>query len=549
MSGYFPAPTRRCPPRPTVSNPDGGQTQREICGGARVFWLTQRTSGMILRLAHMDDLHGFLQPQSHSRLVVISNRVPAEGSAPGGLAVAMTDALSERECLWLGWDGDAHAKTSGEVRLRTDDKTTFALVSVAQDEFAKYYEGYANGTLWPALHYRLDLSVFDREEFEAYKRVNRLFAEKVAERLQPDDIVWVHDYHLITAISELRELGVSNPVGFFSHIPFPSPEIFDAIPGCRQLADGLLSADLVGFQAKQDRDNFERYVATRLGGYWLSDGRISARGKIVKPAAFPIGIDAGTCREMAETSFYTPRISRLRDQLGARPLIIGVDRLDYSKGLIERVDAFDHFLAGRQQHGDLPTLLQIAPVSRGTVSAYVQLREQLEQRIGRINGKHAELDWTPIQFLTTPVPRNEVAGLLKLARVGLITPLRDGMNLVAKEYVAAQDPSDPGVLVLSQFAGAAEQLKEALVVNPHDARQQAKAIRAALSMPIDERRERHRALLSTLETYDSSWWCSEFLGTLSAVQQSSAGLADAIGAHFGYLGSAPRDPVVRRRSS
>ncbi len=485
----------------------------------------------------MDAAQPLSQSISQPRLVLVSNRVPAEEQSPGGLAVAMADAIQRRECLWFGWDGDAHARVSGEIRWTVRGRTSFGLMSIEQREFAAYYEGYANSTLWPAWHYRLDLSAFDQTEFDAYLRVNELFAEKLVQTIRPDDVIWVHDYHLIPLITQLRERGVRNSIGFFSHIPFPSPEIFDAIPGCRQLADGLLSADLVGFQAKQDRENFERYVATRLGGYWLSDGRISARGQIVQPGAFPIGVDAEACRAMAEASFSAPRIRRLRDQLGDRPLIIGVDRLDYSKGLTERVDAFDHFLSGQPPRDGLPTLLQIAPVSRGSVKAYVQLREQLEQRIGHINGKHAELDWTPIQFLTTPVPRNEIAGLLKLARVGLITPLRDGMNLVAKEYVASQDPSDPGVLVLSQFAGASEQLKEALIINPHDTRQQAKAIREALAMPIDERKARHQALMSTLQANDSSWWCNEFLNALSTVHQSPAGLADAIGGHFSAIRS------------
>lgn len=485
--------------------------------------------------------------QSSPRLVIVSNRVPADGATPGGLAVAMADAMRDRECLWFGWDGDAHAEASGDIRFRQDGRTTYALMSVAESDFAGYYEGYANSTLWPAWHYRLDLSTFDQRELDAYLQVNQVFAERLASLIRPDDIIWVHDYHLIPMINRLRELGVKNPIGFFSHIPFPSPEIFCAIPGCSLIAEGLLSADVAGFQSRQDKENFERYVATRLGGYWLPDGRISAGGHIVKPGAFPIGIDAAACRTLAVGAGATPELQRFRNQLGERPLVIGVDRLDYSKGLNERIDAFDQFLSGEQHLDARPTLLQIAPVSRGNVKAYVQLREQLEHRIGNVNGRHAELDWTPVQFLTTPVPRFQIAALLRIARVGLITPLRDGMNLVAKEFVAAQDPDDPGVLILSQFAGAAEQLTAALIINPHDTRQQARAIHQALEMPLEERQERHHALMVTLLRQDSAWWCNEFLGELASVQRWGARLASSIGDHFASASApSPSRPQARR---
>lgn len=468
------------------------------------------------------------------RLVVVSNRVPARSSSPGGLAVAMADALSGRECLWFGWDGERGASQSGGLSLIEEGSMTYGLVEIGEDDFVGYYEGYANQTLWPAFHYRLDLSDFEQDAFDAYLRVNQLFARELAPLLRPDDIVWIHDYHLLAVPRELRALGVSNPVGFFSHIPFPSPEIFQAIPGREEIIDGLLSADLVGFQSNRDRENFERYVCGHMNGYWMPDGRVAARGKTVRSMAFPIGIDVDTFRTTASDAQQSKRVQRLAGHFENRDLIVGVDRMDYSKGLIERIDAFDDLMTSSPELREKASLVQVAPVSRGNVEAYARLREQLEQRVGHVNGKHASLDWTPIQFIASPVPRDEIAGLLRVARVGLVTPLRDGMNMVAKEFVAAQDPQDPGVLIISEFAGAAEQMREALVINPHNSSEQADAIRRALSMPLPERQERHAALLKTIKNYDSRWWCSAFLEELTATTtQDSSSIAAAIGNHFG----------------
>lgn len=475
-----------------------------------------------------------------SRLVVVSNRVPAAGMTPGGLAVALKDALTDRESLWFGWSG-AISETSGEeVRTVKHGGTTYALTDLTQAEYDGYYAGYSNRALWPAFHYRLDLGVFDDSDFAAYRRVNSRFARQLAALLRPDDLIWIHDYHLLLFGSALREQGVQNPIGFFSHIPFPSPELFQAIPQHRELAAGLMACNLIGFQSRRDRANFERYIVERANGIFLPDGRLDAFGHLARAAAFPIGIDVESFGRAANlrTGGLTQRLAAAS---GDHAVILGVDRMDYSKGLPERLLAVEEMF---NRHPDLrgrATLVQITPVSRSKVKAYAELRQQIETLIGRINGEFAQIDWTPVHYMAQGVNRDDLAGLLRLARVGLVTPLRDGMNLVAKEYVAAQDPEDPGVLVLSEFAGASEQLSGgALIVNPYDTVQQAEAIHRALHLPLPERRERHAAMMQVLRECDSRWWCNAFLKQLEGAR--AQGGSDDIRTALNLFGNDRRAP-------
>ncbi len=452
------------------------------------------------------------------RLVIASNRVASPGEPrAGGLAVALGDALAERGGgVWFGWSGDVVERETRGVRLFADGPVDYALADLTQEEHEGYYLGYANRALWPVFHYRIDLAHFDEAEFAAYEAVNRRFARLLAQFVRDDDIVWVHDYHFLLMGQELRASGWDGHMGFFLHIPFPAPEVFAALPQHQRLARGLCSFDLVGFQTHRDAANFRRYLVETAGATVLGDGRVRVFDRTLTVDTFPIGIDPADFASLATGEEGRAAASRLGRIIENRALVIGVDRMDYSKGLPHRMEAFGRMLDTYEDLRGRVSFLQIAPPSREAVDAYQVLREQLDRIVGRINADYADLDWVPIRYLARGYPREILAGLYRLARVGLVTPLQDGMNLVAKEFVAAQDPEDPGVLLLSEFAGAAEQMQAALLVNPHDIAGTADAIHRALSMPLEERRSRWEALQASVETEDIGWWRRRFLDALEA---------------------------------
>src|SRR5690606_24127044 len=378
---------------------------------------------------------------------------------------------------------------------------------------AGYYDGFSNRTLWPALHYRLDLVEYSRETHVAYRQVNAGFAERLAGLLEPGDRVWVHDYHLLPLASELRARGVDNPLGLFLHVPFPPSDIARALPNHASVLGAMAAYDLLGFQTRRDCENFDAYLrdATESGELPSRPGQPAPR-----TGAFPISIDADDFARSAQRASGTSAVRGLRDSLGGSALAIGVDRLDYSKGLAEKFQAFGEFLRRYPANAGKLTLLQVAPVSRAGVRSYRELRHELERIAGHINGAHANPQWTPIRYVNRNLGRQVLAGFHCAARLGLVTPLRDGMNLVAKEYVAAQDPCDPGVLLLSRFAGAADQLGGALLVNPYDIGGVANAIAAALRLDVAERRERHLQSLRSLQEEGIHWWTSSFLQALES---------------------------------
>ncbi len=452
-----------------------------------------------------------------SRLVVVSNRVAdLENSAQsGGLAVALGDALKQHGGLWFGWDGRIVPEADQlNVSLSRQDSVTVATVPMTQQDYDEYYLGFSNTVLWPVCHYRLDLTNFENSYFEGYKRVNARFAAELVKLLRPDDIIWVHDYHLISLAQELRRLGVTQRIGFFLHIPFPPPEMLVAIPVHDWLMEALFQFDVVGFQTSTDASNFRRFAEEQLEGRVL-ENRLRAFNRTIVADAFPIGIDVEAFRAMATTPEAAQRIDSLNRRVTARSHIIGVDRLDYTKGLPERLKAFRRLLELFPEHHKLVTLMQIAPPTRVEVEAYANIRTELEGLSGAINGEFGDFDWTPVRYIHRSVPRNVLAALFRGSKVGLVTPLRDGMNLVAKEYVAAQDEEDPGVLILSRFAGAAEDLEEALIVNPYDIDDMAKAMQQALKMPLPERRTRHSALLRRIRARDVRLWRESYLHVLT----------------------------------
>jgi trehalose 6-phosphate synthase len=473
-----------------------------------------------------------------SRLIVVSNRVaPTQEGRPaaGGLAIGVLDALKETGGLWFGWSGET-VTHSEPVSIERQGPITYATVGLTRRDYDQYYRGFSNATLWPTFHYRCDLSHFDRQEYEGYLRVNASLAKQLAKLLKPDDIVWVHDYHLLPFARALRDLGVANPVGFFLHIPFPSTEMLRTIPPHEELVKAMCSYDVLGFQTQSDRQSFVDYIERGGFGSASEEGMIHAFGRILKAGAYPIGIYPDAIAKAAEQFSDRKTVGALRDAMRERRLIMSVDRLDYSKGLVERFQAFERLLTDVPQWQGKVTLLQIAPPTRSDVSTYQRIRQTLEGEAGRINGRFAQLDWTPIQYLNRKYERNSLMALFRLAHVGYVTPLRDGMNLVAKEYVAAQNPDNPGVLVLSQFAGAAEQMPGALVVNPYDLAQMAEALSQALSMPLEERKARHADMMARLRASDLSTWRDAFLedlrrvATAASVTRKAVKLADVAGA-------------------
>jgi trehalose 6-phosphate synthase len=468
-----------------------------------------------------------------ARLVIVSNRVALPGgraARAGGLAVGLRGALARRGGLWFGWSGEVSEAPAAEPHLRVDGRTTFATLDLSPEEHRDFYVGFANGTLWPLCHYRLGLIDFRRSALEGYERVNARFAEALAPMVRPDDLIWVHDYHFIPLASALRRQGLHNRIGFFLHIPFPAPEVLTALPGHDRLVADLCAYDLIGFQTEPDVRAFAAYVSSEAGGAVDGEGRVGAFGRASRVGAFPIGIDTTGFARLAESQAEAAETRRLRDSLGGRQLIIGVDRLDYSKGLVKRFEAAQDLFQRFPAHRGRVTYMQIAPISRGEVAEYRTLRRELEGWAGRVNGRFAEFDWAPVRYLNRPFAQRSLAGFYRAARVGLVTPLRDGMNLVAKEYVAAQNPDDPGVLVLSRFAGAARELDAALIVNPFDAEQVADALDRALTMPVEERRERWTRLIDVLRHNTITTWRERFLGALAGTgngKVTAGGLTEA----------------------
>ncbi|MCB1748144.1 MAG: trehalose-6-phosphate synthase [Gammaproteobacteria bacterium] len=453
-----------------------------------------------------------------SRLVVVSNRctVPRQGSAPGGLAVALNAALRQQGGVWFGWDGSVAESTRRVPQQDEVDGIHYATVPLARRDYDEYYKGYANRVLWPLFHYRIDAMQFSNAFREGYRRTNAYLARKLLQVLESGDTVWVHDYHLVPLGQELRAAGIKGRMGFFLHIPFPPYDVLRALPGHVHLLWSFAAYDLIGFQTVNDRDNFLDCVRRGTGAEVGEDGRIRWGRDSSRAAAFPISLDPADVQEMARSARDGRTVRRLEQSLHGRPLVIGIDRLDYSKGLPERFLAYEHLLDSYPETVGNVVYLQVAQPSREDVPEYNTLRLRLEALVGEINGRYAEFDWVPLRYLNKSYARPTVMKFLALARVGLVTPLRDGMNLVAKEYIAAQNPDDPGVLVLSELTGAAHELGSQLLVNPHDRDAVADAILTALRMPLDERKRRWREALDVIERNDIFHWADCFLSALDA---------------------------------
>jgi trehalose 6-phosphate synthase len=449
------------------------------------------------------------------RLVAVSNRVaPIQEGEPttGGLAAGVLDALKQEGGIWVGWSGEITAQSTANP-ARTVGPIALYTIDLSRKDYDEFYRGFANATLWPTLHYQIGLAQFDWNDFAGYRRVNDLFAQAVSQVVQSDDLIWAHDYHLLCLAEALRAAGVTNRIGLFLHTPFPAPAVFMTIPSHAELIRAMCAFDLLGFQTETDRTAFVDYVARQAGGRVGHNGALHAFGRSLKTGVFPIGVNVDEVRLQAQDPANRRLATRLRTTLRER-LILSVDRLDYSKGLRQRFAAFECFLEDYPERRGKVTFMQIAPPSRSDVQTYREIRRELEAEAGRINGRFADVDWVPLRYLNRGFPRNVLMPLYAEAEVGLVTPLRDGMNLVAKEYIAAQDPDDPGLLVLSQFAGAAVELEAALLVNPYDRTAIADALDRALSMRLEERRERHGAMLHVMRVHSLDRWRDRFEAAL-----------------------------------
>ncbi len=454
-----------------------------------------------------------------ARLIVVSNRVAVpsrEGpSQAGGLAIAVRALLKQHPGIWFGWSGKVSASDDIATQTIHHGDISYVVSDLAEEDYQEYYNGFANRVLWPILHYRVDLAEFLRRDLSGYRRVNAHFAAQLDRLLQDDDVLWVHDYHLIPLAKMLRDRGHRNKIGFFLHIPFPPPEIITALPNHEWLIPQMSAYDLVGFQTDGDAANFARYLEDECHLQKRARYRYQTADRSVRIGVFPIGIETAEFSRLARRSVRSPLVQKVVESLSGRMMMIGVDRLDYSKGLAQRMDAFERFLALYPNWHGKVTYLQITPKSRSDIPEYVEMERVISTAAGHINGSYGEASWTPIRYVNRAYSRSALAGLYRSARAALVTPLRDGMNLVAKEYIAAQDREDPGVLILSRFAGAAAECTSALLVNPYDPEVVAMSIAHALSMPLEERRERYEALYRTVSENNIHSWGKHFLHALT----------------------------------
>jgi trehalose 6-phosphate synthase len=455
-----------------------------------------------------------------SSLVVVANRLPLDDGAapdgasewrrsPGGLASALHAILEQTPATWVGWAGGVDTAPElpdiGSLRLRP--------VPLSEEELRGYYEGFANSTLWPLYHDAVEQPVFDRGWWETYQRVNRRFAEAAAEVAEPQAAVWIQDYHLQLVPQMLRELRPDVQIGFFLHVPFPPPELFTQLPRRVELLRGMLGADLVGFQRPQAAHNVAQ-LATRLLGARTTDDTITLDGRSVRTGAFPVSIDVAEMQALARRPDVVTQAEHLRTRLGRpRQVLLSVDRLDYTKGIEHRLTAYSELLRDGKVKLRETVMVQVAVPSRERVSSYQELRDRIEGEVGRINGEYGRVGEPAIHYLNQTFDRAELAALYRTADVMVVTPLRDGMNLVAKEFVAARGDGS-GALVLSEFAGAAAELEDAFLVNPHDVDGLKETLLRAMSAPRADLERRMTAMREHLLKHDILAWAREYLSEL-----------------------------------
>ena len=454
------------------------------------------------------------------RLVIVSNRVPLVSTAsPAAVGIA---GVEDERVLWFGWSGrlsdrcTPYAMSAGGIGR--------ALNFVGVDLTAAHYEGhlngFANGTLWPLLHDMPDRVRFQAEDLAFYRAVNAEFAKHLAPLLRGDDRIWIHDYHLIPLAALLRQAGLKNAIGLFLHVPFPSPRGLLAWPWHKKFVSDFAAYDLIGFQTHRDARNFDDFMRAASGRF-CTGSRAAGPRAIPATGVFPVGLHTRLHMAAAAGNETAARTRRLAQSVQGRPAIISVDRLDYTKGLLERLRAYESLLDQAHEYRGASTMVQVTLPSRPLVPGYLELRMDQQALVERINARHLTRGWMPVLDIFAKLPQSSLAALYRLGRVGLATPLRDGVNLTAKQYVAAQDPADPGALILSRFAGAAELLTEALLVDPGDAAAMTQALRAALRMPLAERQDRWRRMIVKLLHHDAVQWHQSYVAALALAHRAT----------------------------
>ncbi|MBD3386040.1 bifunctional alpha,alpha-trehalose-phosphate synthase (UDP-forming)/trehalose-phosphatase [candidate division KSB1 bacterium] len=457
------------------------------------------------------------------RFIIISNRLPINitkrrgemtyKKSAGGLATGMASFYEKYESLWIGWPGIITDKKQEKESIRENlRKEDMVPVFLSRREQENYYEGFSNKTIWPLFHYFSQNTIYEQNYWETYKKVNIRFAEALLKFAKEDDIIWVHDYHLMLLPHLIREKLPASTIGFFLHIPFPSYELFRTLPWRDDIMQGLLGADLIGFHTF---DYVRHFLSScrRLKGLDHDLGRINWEERIIKADSFPMGIDykkyhgSGLKREVKK------EMSRQRNRLQECKLILSIDRLDYSKGILQRLEGFNKFLEKHPEYREKVTLIMVVVPSRSRVESYRRLKHQLDTVVGRINGVHGTIGWTPIWYLYRSLPFNSLTALYNIADIGLVTPFRDGMNLVAKEFIACKR-NGKGVLILSEMAGAADELGESLLINPNDIEEIADAIYHALQVPEEEQKNQIEEMQKNLKRYDIIRWANDFIDTL-----------------------------------
>jgi len=463
-----------------------------------------------------------------SMVVVVSNRLPVVISykrdkleikpSPGGLVTGLNSVRKSRGTLWIGWPGllglKGDVKSSVYEILRIKDMVP---VFLSREEYNRYYEGFSNKTIWPLFHYFTEYAEYEREYWDAYKRVNSKFAEIIIQNSDADSVIWVHDYHLMLLPGLLREANPDSRIGFFLHIPFPSFEIFRLLPWRDEILKGILGADLIGFHTYDYLRHFLSSVKHILGVEHVFNELI-IDDRIVKVDTFPLGIDVDRFVHAESDIFVRKNIEKLEKKYSGRKVIISVDRLDYTKGIIQKLSSFDKFLEEYPEYRGKVVLVLIVVPSRWKVEYYRELKEDIDRYVGKINGKYSSVDWSPIQYFYRMFRQDELISFYKISDMAIVTPFRDGMNLVAKEFIASTWPRG-GILILSEMAGAAIELSEAIIVNPNNVGEIVAAIKSALEMSPVEAKEKAKVMLGKLKRYDVYRWVGDFLDSLDRVKE------------------------------
>jgi trehalose 6-phosphate synthase/phosphatase len=465
------------------------------------------------------------------RLLIVSNRLPVSierrrgglhfQPSAGGLATGLGSFYKSYNSVWIGWPGITVAKKDGDekevIEKRLSSEFHCQPVFLSQGDVENYYHGFCNKTVWPLFHYFPQYVVYDEALYKSYERVNRLFCDAVMEVAKNDDIIWIHDYHLMLLPKLIRERMPDATIGFFLHIPFPVYEIFHLLPWRREILKGLLGADLIGFHTYDYAQHFLGNIRNLLG-YEHTFGQITSENHTIRVDVFPMGIDYEGYANASHNPEVQKDAARLRKTIRDTKLILSIDRLDYSKGIPQRLEAFDTFLQKNPEYKEKVTLILVAVPSRTQVEHYKLLKQRVDELIGKINGEHGTIDWTPISYLYRFLRFPTLNALYSVADVALITPLRDGMNLIAKEYLASKTDGK-GVLILSEMAGSSQELGEALIVNPNDKEELVDALAEALAMSEEEQIDRNRIMQRRLQRYNVTRWAEDFVERLLAVKQ------------------------------